>query len=331
MTNGFPHTRLRRLRRTPALRSLVGQSFPGPEKFVWPVFVVAGSGRQESIEAMPGQYRYSADRLCEALKPVVASGVHSVLLFGVLDDRDKDAQGNGAYAKDGVVQLAVRMLRETFPDLTIMTDVCLCAYTTHGHCGPLKSGGDVDNDAANALLAKVAVSHAAAGADVVAPSAMMDGQVAAIRGALDAEHFTDTVLMSYSSKFASAMYGPFREAEKSAPQHGDRKGYQASYADLRSALRESQEDEAEGADILMVKPALFYLDVIARVRDATELPVAAYNVSGEYAMLHATADRGWGDLYAMARESMAALNRAGTDIFISYWANQYEEVLAGGR
>ncbi len=321
---------MRRLRRTPALRQLVGARFPGPEKFVWPVFVVAGQGRKEAIDSMPGQYRYSVDMLCEALKPVVASGVNSVLLFGVLDDRDKDAQGNGAYAKDGVVQLAVRALREAFPHLTIMTDVCLCAYTTHGHCGPLEAGGDVDNDAANALLAKVAVSHAAAGADVVAPSAMMDGQVMAIRQALDADQYADTILMSYSSKFASAMYGPFREAEKSAPQHGDRQGYQASYADLRSALRESREDEAEGADILMVKPSLFYLDIIARIRDNTDLPVAAYNVSGEYAMLHATAERGWGDLYAMAHESIVAMNRAGTDIFISYWANQYDEV-AGSR
>ncbi len=327
MADGFPVTRLRRLRRTPALRQLVGQPFPGPEKFVWPVFVVDGQAKQEPIESMPGQCRYSIDTLCEALKPVVDSGVNSVLLFGVLDDRDKDAQGTGAYADNGVVQNAVRTLRHTFHDLTIMTDVCLCAYTSHGHCGPLHAGGDVDNDAANALLARVAVSHAAAGADVVAPSAMMDGQVAAIRGALDDEAYTDTILMSYSSKFASAMYGPFREAEKSAPQHGDRQGYQASYTDLRSALRESREDEAEGADILMVKPSLFYLDIIARIRDNTDLPIAAYNVSGEYAMLHATADRGWGDLHAMARESIAALSRAGTDIFISYWANQYEEAL----
>ena len=327
MADGFPVTRLRRLRRTPALRQLVGQPFPGPEKFVWPVFVVDGQAKQEPIESMPGQCRYSIDTLCEALKPVVDSGVNSVLLFGVLDDRDKDAQGTGAYADNGVVQNAVRTLRHTFHDLTIMTDVCLCAYTSHGHCGPLHAGGDVDNDAANALLARVAVSHAAAGADVVAPSAMMDGQVAAIRGALDDEAYTDTILMSYSSKFASAMYGPFREAEKSAPQHGDRQGYQASYTDLRSALRESREDEAEGADILMVKPSLFYLDIIARIRDNTDLPIAAYNVSGEYAMLHATADRGWGDLHAMARESIAALSRAGTVIFISYWANQYEEAL----
>jgi len=306
------------------LRQLVGQPFPGPEKFVWPVFVVEGQGKQETIESMPGQFRYSADTLCEAVKPVIDSGVNSVLVFGVLDDHAKDAQGSGAYAEDGVVQNAVRALRDSSNDLTIMTDVCLCAYTSHGHCGPLHAAGDVDNDAANALLAKVAVSHAAAGADVVAPSAMMDGQVATIREALDAERYSDTILMSYSSKFASSMYGPFREAEKSAPQHGDRQGYQASYTDLRAALRESQEDEAEGADILMVKPSLFYLDIIARIRDNTDLPIAAYNVSGEYAMLHATAERGWGDLYRMAHESIVALSRAGTDIFLSYWANQYD-------
>ena len=323
MADGFPSIRLRRLRRTPALRRLVGQPFPGPEKFVWPAFVVEGQGRQETIESMPGQFRYSVDTLCEAVRPVVDSGVNSVLLFGVLDD-GKDECGKGAHAEDGVVQKAVGELRCTFPQLTIMTDVCLCAYTTHGHCGPLNAAGDVDNDAANALLAKVAVSHAAAGADVVAPSAMMDGQVAAIRQALDAEQYGDTILMSYSSKFASSMYGPFRDAEKSAPQHGDRQGYQASYTDLRAALRESREDEAEGADILMVKPSLFYLDIIARIRDTTDLPIAAYNVSGEYAMLHATAERGWGDLYPMARESIAALSRAGVDIFISYWANQYD-------
>ncbi len=323
MKNGFPAVRLRRLRRTLALRRLVGQPFPGPEKFVWPVFVVAGSDREEPIDSMPGQSRYSAERLCEALKPVVDSGVNSILLFGVIDDELKDAKGSAAYAEDGVVQQAVRTVRETFGDLTIMTDVCLCAYTSHGHCGPLNEGGDVENDAANELLARAAISHAIAGADVVAPSAMMDGQVAAIRESLDASQCGDTILMSYSSKFASAMYGPFRDAEKSAPQHGDRQGYQASYADPRTALRESREDEAEGADILMVKPALFYLDVITRVRAATELPIAAYNVSGEYAMLHATAERGWGDLYPMAHESIAALSRAGTDIFVSYWANQY--------
>ena len=323
MSSGFPEVRLRRLRRTPALRSLMGAPFPGPEKFVWPVFVVEGSNREESIESMPGQARYSVDRLCEVLKPVVDSGVNSILIFGVLEDGAKDERGSGAFADDGVVQNAVRAVKQAYPLLTVMTDVCLCAYTTHGHCGPLRGVGDVDNDAANALLAKVAVSHAVAGADVVAPSAMMDGQIAALRSALDAANLTDTILMSYSSKFASSLYGPFRDAEKSAPQHGDRQGYQASYTDLRSALRESQLDEAEGADILMVKPALFYLDIISHIRAETDLPIAAYNVSGEYSMIHATAERGWGDLYAMARESIVALERAGTDIFISYWANQY--------
>ena len=330
MNSGFPAIRLRRLRRTPALRRLTGQPFPGPDKFVWPVFVVGGDGCAEPIASMPGQFRYSSDKLIEALKPVRDSGVNSILLFGVAEDAQKEDIGSSAYADNGVVQQTVRTLRNAYPELLIMTDVCLCAYTTHGHCGPLNSRGDVDNDAACEQLARVAVSHAAAGADVVAPSAMMDGQALTVRAALDAEAFTHTLLMSYSSKFASALYGPFRDAEKSAPQHGDRRGYQASCADLRTALRESAMDEAEGADILMVKPALFYLDILARLRDRTDMPLAAYNGSGEYAMLIASAERGWGDRYAMARESIMAMARAGTDIFISYWANQYEKV-GGGK
>jgi len=207
-----------------------------------------------------------------------------------------------------------------------MTDVCLCAYTNHGHCGPLDRQGQVDNDAAIGLLSRVAVSHAAAGADVVAPSAMMDGQVSAIRAALDENALDQTLLMAYSTKFASSMYGPFRDAENSAPSSGDRKGYQASYGNLRAALRESDFDEDEGADILMVKPSLFYLDVLAKVRERTDLPVAAYNVSGEYSMLIAAAERGWGDLDGMARESLMALERAGADLFLSYWAPRYREL-----
>jgi len=217
-------------------------------------------------------------------------------------------------------------VKEKFPDLIVAADTCVCAYTDHGHCGPLTESGDVDNDPAIENLARIAVSHAKAGADIVAPSSMMDGQVLAIRQGLDASGFTDTILMSYSTKFASAMYGPFRDAEKSQPGKGDRKGYQASYADLRSALRESELDEAEGADILMIKPSLFYLDVLAKMRESTDLPIAAYNVSGEYSMLHATADRGWGELKGMVQESTAALVRAGADILISYWANQYNEI-----
>jgi porphobilinogen synthase len=317
--------RLRRLRHTAALRRLCDTPMPGPEKFLWPVFVVDGNDRAEPIDAMPGQQRLSPDRLLKELEPVAAAGIGGILVFGVADAGGKDAVGSAAVAEQGLVQRAVAEVRRALPDLPVFTDVCLCAYTRHGHCGPIAADGRVDNDAANVLLARVAVSHAAAGAHAVAPSAMMDGQVAAIRAALDDAGFADTLIMSYSTKFASAMYGPFRDAEQSAPQHGDRRGYQASYADPRAALRESVQDEQEGADILMVKPALFYLDMLARLRERTDLPIAAYNVSGEYAMLMAAAERGWGDLRGMVRESTAAIVRAGADIVISYWARRYRE------
>ncbi|MGE4488415.1 MAG: porphobilinogen synthase [Kiritimatiellales bacterium] len=324
--SGFPEVRLRRLRRTEGLRRMIGQPLPGPEKFVWPVFLRSGKGVEEPISAMPGQARMSIDVLLRKLEPVVESGVGGVLLFGLGDPEKKNDNGSEACSDKGVIQRAIPEIKKAFPQLTVFTDVCLCAYTDHGHCGPLNAADEVDNDAGLTLLQKVAVSHAAAGADCVAPSAMMDGQVLAVREALDEDELTDTLLMSYSSKFASSMYGPFREAEQSAPGKGDRQGYQAPYSDLRQALRESEFDEDEGADILMVKPALFYLDVLQQVSDATDLPVAAYNVSGEYSMLIAQAERGWGNLRAMVRESTAAMQRAGTDIFISYWANQYDRM-----
>lgn len=300
-------------------------ALPGPEKFVWPVFVVEGEGQRQTIDAMPGQYRLSVDMLLKELEPVAKMGIGGILIFGLVDDSQKDGVGTAAHDDKGAVQQAVRAVRTAYPDLVVFTDVCLCAYTTHGHCGPLNDEGDVDNDASNEMLAKVAVSHAAAGADCVAPSAMMDGQVFAIREALTREGLDQTLLMSYSTKFASAMYGPFREAEQSAPQKGDRQGYQASYRDLRQAIRESELDEEEGADILMVKPSLFYMDIISILRDQTHLPLAAYNVSGEYSMLIASADRGWGDLRGMVRESTAGLVRAGSDLLLSYWANRYDE------
>lgn len=326
----FPEVRLRRLRRTPALRRMFDMPVPGPEKFMWPVFIKDGAGVSEPIEAMPGQCRMSVDVLLKELPRVMDMGIGSILLFGLVDSTRKDGAGTAACDEQGAVQQAIRRLRKEFPDLVIASDVCVCAYTTHGHCGPLTGSGDVDNNAANEVLAKMAVSHAAAGADMVAPSAMMDGQVAAIRQALDVEGFQQTLLMSYSTKFASSMYGPFRQAEESAPQKGDRKSYQASYGDLRQALRESQLDEAEGADILMLKPSLFYLDILARLRDQTDLPIAVYNVSGEYSMLIAAAERGWGDLRGMVRESTMALSRAGADIIISYWANRYDEIFKKG-
>jgi porphobilinogen synthase len=323
--NGYPDVRLRRLRRTPALRAMLGQLLPGPERFMWPVFVREGENLAEPIDSMPGQYRYTIDQLLEAVRPVVASGVRSVLVFGLPNAEEKCPTGAAAADENGIVQRAVRALKREFPDLLVFTDVCLCAYTEHGHCGSL-GPHDVDNDLTLATLARTAISHAQAGADGVAPSAMMDGQVKAIRDALSQAGLTDTILMSYSTKFASAMYGPFRDAEQSAPGKGDRQGYQAPYTDLNQALRESELDVQEGADILMVKPALFYLDIIARIRAAHNLPLAVYNVSGEYAMHIAMAERGWGDLRAMVRESTTALARAGADILISYWANRYEEM-----
>ncbi len=326
----FPNVRLRRLRRTPALRRMFDAPMPGPGKFIWPVFVKEGTNTKEAIDAMPGQYRMSPDTLRCELEPVVASGIGSILIFGLPRETEKNATGDAAARDIGVVQTTVKEVKAAYPDLIVCTDVCLCAYTDHGHCGPLDARGDVDNDRTNELLAQTAVSHAAAGADIVAPSAMMDGQVAAIRSALDGADRQQTLIMSYSSKFASGMYGPFREAEASAPQHGDRKGYQASYADASTAFRESALDEVEGADILMVKPALFYLDILTQLRERTDLPIAAYNVSGEYSMLIAAAERGWADLQAVARESVQAIARSGADLIISYWANRYREILQDG-
>ena len=324
--DGYPEVRLRRLRRTAAIRDMFGMDAPSPAKFIWPVFVVPGSGRREAIASMPGQFRLSADELVRELAPVVAQGVKSVLLFGQHEGEGKDECGTAAADPHGAVQRAIPVLRRAYPDLVILTDVCLCAYTAHGHCGPHDPDGDIDNDAACEMLARVAVSHAQAGADGVAPSAMMDGQIAAIRRALDDEGFQKTLLISYSTKFASQMYGPFRDAENSAPSQGDRQGYQASYRDARTALRESDFDAAEGADALMVKPALFYLDFIQEISRCSHLPVMAYNVSGEYSMIHAAAEKGYCDLYATARESLYAIFRAGATQVISYWAPFYKEI-----
>lgn len=313
--------RLRRLRRTESIRDMFAMDKPSREHFIWPVFLVEGQGRKEPIDSMPGQFRWSVDRLVAEFP----KGVRSVLLFGQTEG-EKDEAGLPAADPHGVVQQAIPVLKSAFPDLVVITDVCLCAYTSHGHCGPRDADGDVDNDAACEMLARVAVSHARAGADGVAPSAMMDGQIAAIRSALDEEGFGKTLLISYSTKFASTMYGPFRDAENSAPSEGDRQGYQASYRDPDTAVRESVVDEAEGADALMVKPALWYLDLIGRVRARTLLPVMAYNVSGEYSMIHAAAKAGLCDLYAAARESLYAIFRAGATQVISYWAPFYDEI-----
>lgn len=324
MDTPTPVNRLRRLRRTEALRKLQNIPLPGPEKFIWPVFVTHGEKIKEPIEAMPGQFRYSIDSLLTDLQPVVASGIGGVLLFELPPEETKNTIGSEAWNPNGLVPTAIKAIKNRYPELIVATDVCLCAYTTHGHCGTLNREGDVDNDKTIANLAKIALNHAQAGADIVAPSAMMDGQVKAIRNLLDANDLTQTIIMSYSTKFASSMYGPFRDAEKSAPTGKDRQGYQQSYANKHHALQESIIDEQEGADILMVKPSLFYLDIIHQIRETTHLPLAAYNVSGEYAMLIATANNNWGDLKAMVRESITAIQRAGADIIISYWANQYD-------
>ncbi len=314
-----PFDRLRRLRRTDALRRLVRETRLSPDDFVYPLFVVHGSGVRNAIPSMPCQAQLSLDQLPAEAQELRALGIPAVLLFGI--PSAKDEQGSGAYADDGIVQQAVRALKQADPELLVITDVCLCEYTSHGHCGVVKDG-DVDNDATLPLLTRTALSQAQAGADMVAPSAMMDGQVAAIRRALDEGGFPHIPIMAYSAKYASAFYGPFREAAESAPQFGDRRGYQMDPPNAREALREIDADIAEGADIVMVKPALAYLDVLALARDSFDLPLAAYNVSGEYAMIKAAAANGWLDERRVTLEVLTAIKRAGADIIITYHAKE---------
>jgi porphobilinogen synthase len=313
----FPATRLRRLRKTGVLRDLVRETRLSPADLVYPMFVQLGEGRTP-IEAMPGIERMSISHAVEEAGEAHALGIPAVLLFGV--PAEKDEQGSGAYDDEGVVQLAVRALKEAHPELVVITDVCLCAYTSHGHCGVVLEDGSVDNDLSLELLAKTAISHARAGADAVAPSDMMDGRVGALRSQLDAEGHKDLPIVAYSAKFASAFYGPFREAADSAPSFGDRRSYQLDPANADEAVREALLDVEEGADMVMVKPALSYLDVIRRVKDATRVPVAAYNVSGEYAMVKAAAAAGYLDERATVLETLTAIRRAGADVVISYHA-----------
>jgi porphobilinogen synthase len=284
---------------------------------IWPLFVVPGSNVKTPIASLAGQYHLSADKLVDEVKAARDLGVMAVILFGLPEG--KDEVGSQAYAPDGVVQQALEKLKAQAPGVVLMTDVCLCEYTSHGHCGLLK-GEEVDNDATLDLLARQAVSHARAGADVVAPSDMMDGRVARIREALDLEGFSHVAIMSYAAKYASAFYGPFREAADSAPAFGDRRGYQMDPANAREALREVRLDVEEGADIVMVKPAMAYMDVIRRVRDRVDLPLAAYNVSGEYAMIKAAAERGWIDEKAIVLELLTGIKRAGADLILTYFA-----------
>jgi porphobilinogen synthase len=314
----FPATRLRRLRATPVLRDLVRETRLSPADMVLPLFVQASGPRREPIGALPGIDRLSISGAVEEAGEAAALGLPAVLLFGIPDT--KDAEGTGAYDDEGIVQLATRAIKEAHPDLVVMTDVCLCEYTDHGHCGLLRSDGAVDNDPSVELIARAAVSQARAGADVVAPSDMMDGRIGAVRAALDEEGFSDTPIVAYSAKFASAFYGPFREAAGSTPAFGDRRAYQMDPANGDEALREALLDVQEGADVVMVKPALAYLDVIRRVKDATHLPVAAYNVSGEYAMIKAAAAAGALDERAAVLETLTSIRRAGADIVITYHA-----------
>ncbi len=309
--------RPRRLRAGDALRRLVREARLHPEMLVAPLFVRPGRRVKEPISSLPGQMRFSPDELVREIDGLAEAGIQAVLLFGVPDA--KDPVGSGAYADDGIVQEAVRLLRARHRALVIMTDVCLCAYTDHGHCG-ITTGEDVDNDATLGLLARTAVSHAASGADIVAPSAMMDGQVAAIREALDASGLSQAGVMAYAAKYASAFYGPFREAAGSSPQFGDRRTYQMDPANVREALREIALDAEQGADIIMIKPAHAYLDVIRAAREAVALPIAAYHVSGEYAMLKAAGQLGWIEERRAMTEVLTAIRRGGADLIITYAA-----------
>ncbi|MEW6770968.1 MAG: porphobilinogen synthase [Bacillota bacterium] len=314
---GFPVTRLRRLRVSEEMRRLVRETELNVGDLIYPVFVTEGEGVTVPVAAMPGINRFSVDTLLRELKGVVEAGIPGIIIFGV--PAEKDDYASGAWASEGVVQQAVRTIKEFFPGLLVITDVCLCAYTSHGHCG-LVENDRVLNDQTLEILARTAVSHARAGADVVAPSDMMDGRVKAIREALDAAGYQDTAIMAYSAKYASAFYGPFREAADSRPQFGDRRSYQMDPANAAEALLEVALDIEEGADIVMVKPALAYLDVIHRVKERFNRPVAAYNVSGEYSLVKAAAAQGWVDERAVVLETLTAMKRAGADIILTYFA-----------
>jgi porphobilinogen synthase len=319
--------RPRRLREKPLVRKLVRETTLAVNDLMYPLFVVHGRGVREPIRSMPGQSRLSVDELVKECKDVAGMGIPAVLLFGL--PADKDPRGSEAYADDGIVQQAVRAVKDTVPDLLVVTDVCLCEYTSHGHCGIVEDG-TVRNDPTVELLARTAVSHAEAGADIVAPSDMMDGRVGAIREALDEATFLDTPIMAYSAKYASAFYGPFREAADSAPQFGDRRGYQMDPANVQEAMREIALDLDEGADIVMVKPALPYLDVIARARMEFGVPIAAYSVSGEYAMIRAAGQLGWLDEERAMLEALTGIRRAGADIVITYFAREIARLLERG-
>jgi porphobilinogen synthase len=317
----FPEVRLRRFRRNPTLRALVRETRLSLDQFVMPLFVAPESLRNEQL---PGMARHSLEDVVREVEELVRLGVQAVILFGIPEE--KNEQGTGAWEDDGIVQRALRALRPRFPELVLMTDVCLCEYTSHGHCGVIVDG-EVHNDQSLELIVRTAVSHVEAGADVVAPSDMMDGRVGAIREALDDRSFETTPILAYSAKYASAFYGPFREAVDSTPAFGDRRGYQMDPANVREALREAELDIEEGADAIMIKPALPYLDVIRAARESFDVPIGAYNVSGEYAMVKAAAQAGWLDERQAALESLTAIKRAGADLIISYWTKDLAQWL----
>ncbi len=315
----FPIQRLRRTRRTAGLRGLVRETELSPSDFIYPIFVTAGEDVRNPISSMPGIFQLSINHAVEEARRAHALGISGVLLFGIPDEKDEAA--SGAFDPEGVVQIATRAIKDVLPELLVVTDVCLCEYMSHGHCGVVdRERGEILNDVSVELLARTASSQAEAGADIVAPSDMMDGRVAALRSELDREGHEEVPIMAYSAKYASAFYGPFREAVESAPQFGDRRGYQMDPANAREALREVALDIEEGADVIMVKPALPYLDVVRRVRETTDLPVAAYNVSGEYSMLKAAAQNGWLDEERAVLEALTGIKRAGAEIIISYHA-----------
>lgn len=320
----FPATRLRRLRMHPRLRDMVRETELRPSDFILPLFVRPGEGERRPISSMPGQFQFSVDQLLEELPEIESLGIPAIILFGIPEH--KDSCGSDAVDANGIVQRAVRAIKSAGSSLLVITDVCLCEFTDHGHCGVLSSNGasvDVDNDATLALLVQEAVSHVEAGADMIAPSGMMDGMIQALRGGLDQAGFTQISIMSYAAKYASGFYGPFRDAAESAPQFGDRRSYQMDPANAAEALREVELDVVEGADLLMVKPALSYLDVIRRVKDAhPEVPLAAYNVSGEYAMVKAAASQGWLDEQRVTLEVLTSIRRAGADLILTYHARE---------
>ena len=324
----FPELRLRRLRRTPGLRRMFRETELNASDFIYPLFVVEGEGPAQVILSMPGVFRHTLSSLPGEIDDIVRLGIGAVILFGI--PAVKDEQGSPGLDPQGIVPRAVGLIKRRAPELTVITDVCLCEHTSHGHCGVV-TAGEVDNDATLPLLGRMAVIHAAAGADVIAPSDMMDGRVAAIRQALDEAHFNHIPILAYSAKYSSAFYGPFREAACSAPGFGDRRGYQMDPANAIEAMREIAADLDEGADAVMVKPALSYLDIVRQARDNFDCPIVAYNVSGEYAMVKAMAERGWGDEKRLALEILTSIKRAGADVIITYHAKDAAGWLAGGE